>query len=53
MEDKPFRVQAVLTGDSAKIFASEQKSYDESQSVTLRRIIKSFKKMKDNGCKPE
>lgn len=53
MTPQKVRIQAKLTGESADIFLSEQKRYDESQPVTLRRILKAFKKMRENGCKGE
>ncbi len=53
MTPQKVKIQAKLSGESADIFLDEQKRYDESQPVTLRRILKTFKKMKDNGCKAE
>lgn len=53
MTPQKIKIQAKLTGESADIFLAEQKRFDESQPVTLRRILKMFKRMRDNGCKGE
>lgn len=53
MNNEKLKVQAHLTGDAATVFLDEQKKFQESQPVTLRRILLRYKKMKDNGCKAD